>query len=130
MLNRLSNREKKVMIATEITIPGIAYPAIERFEKTIKNLFFNTLVPKFTKKERRIITVDASKINFIELKFILIISLKSKKLGNVNDQQNIWNKGNKKLKKNMEKQNINAINFLNPLNLIFSFFFFIELTEL
>ena len=82
MLNRLSNR-RKVMIATDITIPGIAYPAIERFEKTIKNLFFNTLVPKFTKKERRIITVDASKINFIELKFILIISLKSKKLGNV-----------------------------------------------
>ena len=62
MLNRLSNREKKVMIATEITIPGIAYPAIERFEKTIKNLFFNTLVPKFTKKKEGLLLLMLAKL--------------------------------------------------------------------
>ena len=93
-------------------------------------LLFKTLVPKFTKNERKIITVDAKKINFIELKFIEIISRKSKEFGNVNDQKSIWNKGNKKLIKKILKQNKNARILFLPFKLIFSFFLFNEPVEL
>ena len=39
------------MIATEITIPGIAYPAIERFEKQSKIYFLKLLFQSLQKKK-------------------------------------------------------------------------------
>ena len=97
----------------------------------LKTCFSKTLIPKFTKNESTIINVDANKINFSELKFKFIISVSSKKFGNVKDQNIIWNKGNKKLTKNKIKQYKVARFFFYSLLSKFSHFFFLkELTEL
>ena len=67
--------EKKLIIATEITIPGIAYPEIDKLEQILRSLLLIVLMPKFTKKDRLIINNEEIKINFIELKFNSITSL-------------------------------------------------------
>ena len=71
---------------TEIIIPGIAQPDIDKFDKKFKKLFFKTLLPKFTIIEKRIRIVDVQNIKIKVLKFNFKISRLFKYSGNLNDQ--------------------------------------------
>ena len=47
---------------------------MDKLEKNLRNLLSSILIPKFTKKDNKIIVIDAKNINLIELTFSLIIS--------------------------------------------------------
>ena len=113
--------DKKLMIETEIIIPGIAQPEIDKFEKELNNLFLNTLLPKLLIKENAIIKEAVQKM----IKKVFRLSFKifrfSKYSGNLIDQQIICEKGKIKLTVNKLKQKRNAKNFFLPLRSVFLF---------
>ena len=82
----LSSNERKLIIDTDIIIPGIAYPEIDKFEMKFKNLFFNTLFPKFVTKESVIninaVIVIRKKVFKLSLKIFRLL----KYSGYLNDQ--------------------------------------------
>ena len=81
---------------------------MDKLEKNLRNLLSSILIPKFTKKDNKIIVIEAKNINLIELTFSLIISENWKKSLKFIDQYIIWNSGNKKLIKKIKKQNKKA----------------------
>ena len=87
-MNELTN-EKKLIIDTEIMIPGIAQPEIERLLKTLKKRFFKTLFPKFVKIATDIKRNDVKKISKKVLKLSFKISRFARYSGNFTDQYNI-----------------------------------------
>ena len=85
-VNELIN-EKKLIMETEIIIPGIAYPEIERLEKKFKNLFFKTLLPKFVNRAREITKNAVQNMSMKVLKFNFNMFRLSKYSGNFRDQK-------------------------------------------
>ena len=92
---------------------------MDKLEKNLRNLLSSILIPKFTKKDKKIIVIDAKNINLIELTFSLIISENWKKSLKFIDQYIIWKSGNKKLIKKIKKQNKKANKPLELFKVIF-----------
>ena len=92
---------------------------MDKLEKNLRNLLSSILIPKFTKKDNKIIVIDAKNINLIELTFSLIISEKWKKSLKLIDQYIIWKSGNKKLIKKIKEQNEKANIDLDLFKVIF-----------